>query len=362
MSFLKYDTLKGKTFLDIGCGSGINSAAAWLAKAEKIYSFDYDPDSVTATRQLHAFHGSPANWKIAHGSILDAEYLKTLGAFDIVYAWGMLHHTGDQWQALRNTAELMHEHSLLYIALYAKETQFPDWQYWIDVKQRYNRSGKVAKCVMEAQYIWQIILGKKFRNVFTLPRIMWQYQNARGMHFMTDVRDWLGGWPTEFSSVPETVTFADRELGLALVNLRTGEANSEFLFAPKATAASMGYDPVDFKEHQFSIPVFDNTDLLDPKPVWIFGTARGGDLIFDFLTNQGIAVAGFIDLERQKDKLHDVPVVALDEFTENHPKSTQIILANRYVKENAERLHKAGFYALYNGHPLIIKLHYNHPA
>jgi 2-polyprenyl-6-hydroxyphenyl methylase/3-demethylubiquinone-9 3-methyltransferase len=227
LNFLQLPDLKGKTFLDIGSGSGIHSAAAWLAGAERVCSFDYDPDSVTATAQLREHHGSPANWTVMQGSVLDADFIRSLGKFDVVYAWGMLHHTGNQWQALRNAVIPMDTASRLYIALYAKEA-YTNWPRWVEIKQRYNKAGKLQKNWMEIHYIWETILGRKILNIFSLPKMMWQYKHSRGMEFMTDVRDWLGGWPTEFSSVPEVVDFAGNNLGMELVNLHTGEGNSEF--------------------------------------------------------------------------------------------------------------------------------------
>src|SRR5689334_15093694 len=46
------DSLKGKTFLDIGCGSGIHSLAALRLGADKVVAFDYDDDSVATSRKV----------------------------------------------------------------------------------------------------------------------------------------------------------------------------------------------------------------------------------------------------------------------------------------------------------------------
>ena len=45
--------------------------------------------------RLHDLSGRPAHWRIAQGSVLDKAYMESLGTFDIVYSWGVLHHTGD---------------------------------------------------------------------------------------------------------------------------------------------------------------------------------------------------------------------------------------------------------------------------
>ncbi len=48
---LEVDNLQGKSFLDIGSGSGLFSLAARRLGA-RVYSFDYDPKSVACTREL----------------------------------------------------------------------------------------------------------------------------------------------------------------------------------------------------------------------------------------------------------------------------------------------------------------------
>src|SRR5215831_11278680 len=101
-SFLRVHDLRGKTFLDIGSGSGMHSLAALRLGADRIFSFDYDENSVMSTARLRDSAGSPAKWTVEVGSVLDERFIRTLDQFDIVYSWGVLHHTGDMWPAVRN--------------------------------------------------------------------------------------------------------------------------------------------------------------------------------------------------------------------------------------------------------------------
>src|SRR5262245_33858198 len=100
LAFLKLPDLAGKVFLDIGCGSGLHSLAAWRAGAREVISFDIDADSVQTTRQLRHWGGNPPNWCVRQGSVLDPEFLAGLPPADIVYSWGVLHHTGAMWDAV----------------------------------------------------------------------------------------------------------------------------------------------------------------------------------------------------------------------------------------------------------------------
>lgn len=97
-NMLQTNTLQGLSFLDAGSGSGLFSLAAARLGAARIHSFDYDPQSVACTAELRRrfFPKHPA-WTIEQGSVLDKEYLAGLGKYDVVYSWGVLHHTGAMW-------------------------------------------------------------------------------------------------------------------------------------------------------------------------------------------------------------------------------------------------------------------------
>src|SRR5215218_6174580 len=91
---LALESLKGLTFLDAGCGSGLFSLAATRLNALRVHSFDYDEASVSAAQVLRGRYGTGReDWTIERGDVTDAEYVASLGAFDVVYSWGVLHHT-----------------------------------------------------------------------------------------------------------------------------------------------------------------------------------------------------------------------------------------------------------------------------
>ncbi|MDQ3678652.1 MAG: methyltransferase, partial [Actinomycetota bacterium] len=138
------DDLRDLTFLDIGSGSGLFSLAAARLGAQRVHSFDYDPSSVRCTSELRRRHGShQSNWTIAQGSALDASYLESLGLFDVVYSCGVLHHTGDMWAAIGNSAQAVAPGGRLFISIY--NDQGSRSTMWRAVKRLYNTLPQPAR-------------------------------------------------------------------------------------------------------------------------------------------------------------------------------------------------------------------------
>lgn len=231
LAFLGLQSLNGKRFLDIGCGSGLHSLAAWQSGAEHVTSLDYDANSVAATKMLHEHVGSPANWEVFQGSVLDQLRMESLPRADVVYSWGVLHHTGDVWTAIRNAARPLERGGMFYIALYSADVQKnPTPEFWLKTKQRYLHGSWFRKRWLELWYIWRFMLSYRIWRIPRLIRHWREHKKNRGMDLMTDIRDWLGGWPMEFCYDEDVKRFAVNELKLELVNIATGEANTEFLF------------------------------------------------------------------------------------------------------------------------------------
>ncbi|MGB8510330.1 MAG: class I SAM-dependent methyltransferase, partial [Pyrinomonadaceae bacterium] len=133
---LGVEDLAGKSFLDIGSGSGLFSLAARRLGA-RVHSFDYDPQSVACAVELRRrYFPGDEDWKVEEGSALDTAYLKSLGEFDVVYSWGVLHHTGQMWPALENAALPVAPGGKLFIAIYNDTgSQAARWKW---IKRTYN--------------------------------------------------------------------------------------------------------------------------------------------------------------------------------------------------------------------------------
>jgi len=228
------DSLRGKTFLDIGSGSGLFSLAARLLGAA-VHSFDYDPQSVACTEELkRKYLPDDTSWTIEQGSVLDQEYLSRLGAFDVVYAWGVLHHTGAMWAAMGNVVPLVKPGGRLFIAIYNDQGRAS--VRWRHIKKIYCSAPKILRglilCVAFVRLWGSTILRDFLRGE---PGASWRNYgtgSGRGMSLWRDLVDWVGGYPFEVAR-PEEVFDFYRERGFRLERLKTcggGLGCNEFLF------------------------------------------------------------------------------------------------------------------------------------
>jgi 2-polyprenyl-6-hydroxyphenyl methylase/3-demethylubiquinone-9 3-methyltransferase len=225
--------LRGTSFLDMGSGSGLFSLAARRLGA-RVTSFDYDPQSVACTEALRQrFFAGDGDWTIAEGSVLDAAFLESLGAFDIVYSWGVLHHTGALWQALENAPIPLANGGRLLIAIYNHQRYWTRVRTWL--KRAYVASPAPLKWLLAGGQIgFQLAKGlvkdlALLRNPLARYR---DYNRSRGMSWWHDCLDWIGGYPFETATPEAIVDFFSRR-GFVLERLVTcgkGHACNQFVF------------------------------------------------------------------------------------------------------------------------------------
>jgi 2-polyprenyl-6-hydroxyphenyl methylase/3-demethylubiquinone-9 3-methyltransferase len=232
-SMLDICDLEGKTFLDIGSGSGLFSLAARRLGA-RVHSFDYDSQSVSCTKELRErYFPADRNWKVDAASVLDETYLRSLVEFDFVYSWGVLHHTGALWRAIENASRMVKRGGTFFISLYNDQGGIS--RRWRAVKRLYVQSPRALRPILSGccfvWVYWKGVLKGALRG-----RPFEVFSNyGRGMSPWRDVVDWVGGYPFEVSKPGEVFEFLHaREFTLVRMVTTHGSGCNEFVFRKNA--------------------------------------------------------------------------------------------------------------------------------
>lgn len=186
------DALRGRSFIDIGCGSGLHALAAASCGVRRIMAVDIDSDSVATTRQVLQQHAVSVPWEVQEISLFDLDASKH-GNYEIVYSWGVLHHTGSMIEAIGKAAALVAPGGLFAFALYRRTLMD---RFWIAEKRFYAHAPQYLQWLVRHAYIAAFAVAETLQGR-SFSRYVANYRSSRGMNWHHDVHDWLGGYPYE---------------------------------------------------------------------------------------------------------------------------------------------------------------------
>jgi 2-polyprenyl-6-hydroxyphenyl methylase/3-demethylubiquinone-9 3-methyltransferase len=218
-TFMGRDSLEGLSFLDVGCGSGLSSLAAFRLGARPVTSVDIDPKNIDNVLSLKRKFGvvDGGSWTERVASIVNPGDVGALPTADIVYSWGVLHHTGAMWEAIENCIRLVRPNGYLYLMLYRDALLGPAWR---SAKRFYTQSGPVTKFVIRNGFASFLVLGMlaKLKNPIRSIR-SYPEKGSRGMEWYIDITDWVGGYPFEYASYTEVCDFVTAR-GFEIANIK----------------------------------------------------------------------------------------------------------------------------------------------
>jgi 2-polyprenyl-3-methyl-5-hydroxy-6-metoxy-1,4-benzoquinol methylase len=228
------DGLRGRSFLDIGCGSGLHAVAAARLGAARILAVDIDPRSVDTARAVLRRHAPQAAAQIRELSVFDLDPIAT-ERFEVVYSWGVLHHTGAMWTALDHAAGPVRNGGTLFIAIYNDVgSQSVRWRRLKHIYARLPRLLQPAFALLVSapqefkSFARSVLSGRPQEYLHTWTR----YQRSRGMSHWHDIVDWVGGFPYEYAK-PDAIFgfFRARGFSLEAMKIGGGLGCSEYVFS-----------------------------------------------------------------------------------------------------------------------------------
>lgn len=227
------ESLIGKRFLDVGSGSGLYSLAA-RSLGMSVHSFDFDPQSVACTNELkRLYRPEDSDWSVDKGSILDSDYVRSLGEFDIVYAWGVLHHTGNLRLAMEQVLIPVAPGGRLFVSIYNHQVYWTTFN--VKMKRAYSQAPSAGKWAIVGIYTASRIIRGLVKDFVLQRNPTRRYRDKkklRGMSTWHDWIDWVGGYPFE-AAKPEEVFDFYKTRGFTLVKMKTwggGHGCNEFVF------------------------------------------------------------------------------------------------------------------------------------
>lgn len=195
--FAQFHSYQGKRVLEIGCGIGAD-AVEFVKNGAEYVGIDISEESIKLSQQRFELEKLPAEFYVYNA----VDDLTKFGKFDLVYAFGVIHHYPNAERVIENIANVCNKDSEFKMLVYSKNS----WKYAMIRKgldQFEAQSGcPYARCY-NSDDVYKL-LGNYFKIVRIRQDHCFMYNVEKYKQGIYELEPW-------FEAMPETMREAVRE-------------------------------------------------------------------------------------------------------------------------------------------------------
>lgn len=167
---------KSGSFLEIGPGPGYQtSIIAQQFPGAEITALEYSGDMVSIAKEYSEAQGTGESVRFIHGSVEDAELVKSLGMFDLAYSAFSLHHWPDPVKAVSNLYGVLNDNGVMLLYDFRRG----GLMYYLSIRKGVRDSVRASYVPGEIERMLQSLDIHDYRITTRYP-YMWVVIEKRG--------------------------------------------------------------------------------------------------------------------------------------------------------------------------------------
>ena len=194
--YLNIDSkMKGARMLDVGCGTGDRSIlVAKHYKVKELVGLDACKNSLEIASKVAQEEAYPFFTPV-NGSLFEIPFQDNY--FDIVVSWGVLHHTGDPFEGLKEMKRVCKEGGFIGFFVY---NSYADWRHNLQRKEISRKGGKTIKSRLD--FALKKYSKRPFNSLtkYEISRFYDQYvQPHKSDHTLEEILSWQKALNLDYS-------------------------------------------------------------------------------------------------------------------------------------------------------------------
>lgn len=131
VTFADFPSVKGKKVLEIGCGIGTATIQFARAGASKVVAVDLSEKSLELAKKRAEIYGFSDIIQFYHGNAEELSSIIPKESFDLIFSFGVIHHTPFPGKILKEMAAYTDSNSVVKVMVYYR---FSWKSFWIFLK------------------------------------------------------------------------------------------------------------------------------------------------------------------------------------------------------------------------------------